>query len=179
MFLFPRLYALEDNSDGGQGGVGSLEHISVNERLAAYESWQGNSSSSEDEYDEVCDNGEDEVKSNEGDAQYVELDDDFEEFMSAPLAPMPQQEGDFVQPPVVPPVVVTAKEHKHSEADKDETISEPIPELLPRDRLAPLTAEKIEKIKKTMEGLNFKRTGPIAGIATKLQGQRIGDEIAN
>ena len=83
--------ALEDNSDGSQGGV--AEHISVNERLAAYESWQGNSSSSEDEHDEVCHNGEDEVKSNEGDAQYVELDDDFEEFMSAPLAPMPQQEG--------------------------------------------------------------------------------------
>ncbi len=153
--------------------------ISVNERLAAYESWQGNSSSSEDEedHDEGVQDGEWEMKDNE--EAYEELDDDFDEFMSAPLAPMPQQDGEIVQPPCAPvPVVHVGENYTHDEAEKEESVSVPILEPLPRDRLAPLTDEKIAKIKNTMAALNFKRTGPIENIASRLEGQRIGDEIS-
>ena len=169
----------EPQDDNSVSGSDEGDKRGVAERIAAYEHFGLDADSSSDEDDQ---DGDAEVKEEgEDDAPYAELDDgddDFEEFMSAPLDPMPQREGEVQEMPPAPPIVVTTEELQTDLIAEVKSESEQVPESLPRDRLAPLSAEKIDTIKSAMSRLNFKRTGPIASIASKLEGQRIGDEVA-
>ena len=156
------------NKQPGDGNDDEEEGHSVQGRVAAYQPWRGEELSSDEEEKE--DEGpEDEIKEEDPTPYSVlEDDDEFEDFQSAPMAPM----SVFTNGEASAAPLQQDEAEKLHEADEFST-----KESMPRERLAPLTKDNIAVIKNAMSKIKINRSGPIVGIAKKLEGQRIGDEV--
>lgn len=165
----------------------------TNQDKEVYYSSMLDSESSEEEVEEE---GEDEssaeVKIQEADNEEEEgevgdqytllgdsLDDDFDEFQtSEAFQPEISVGGSFEAPlaslaPVDSSGVGTAVESNSVRKDEKNEVTD----LQPAQRIAPLTADHVYRIKKAMEGVKITpRDGPIASLVQKLEGARVGDE---
>ena len=138
--------------------------------------------------DEVKSEDEDrekEVEDREEDGIYNILedegDDDFEEFQSSEsFQLMTSVAGEL---PSHETKVATKALHdtplspSFTNPSTAEEERETVPPQLPSDRIAPLTADHIAKIKAVMRPLKISaRSGPILDVVQKLEGARLGDE---
>lgn len=189
---------------GDEPQEGGGEDENSNQYKAAYYSTMlDNSSSDEEEGDGkegASDHGEgdeggkaqtpsDEVKSEDEEEEEEDAynlledndDDDFEEFQSSEtFQPMTsvtgappsvnKSEGHMPDDPPLPPSSIAT-------VDPTGDQGKVIPPQLPADRIAPLTADHIAKIKVAMGAVKISaRSGPILDVVNKLEGARLGDE---
>jgi hypothetical protein len=191
-----------DNSLLGSGGGSENnddEEGGNDHKLAYYTQPLENSSSDEEdnegteevkgaELDEGEENGGSDEEQPYGQLGDEDDDDDFEEFQSSSsFQPMEAVHDQPVTMPEAPPSCVNNASvdgdtclPPTAPAASDETSEEEtatIPQQLPSERIAPLTADRVEQIKKAMSNVKISpRSGPIVSIASKLEGVRVGDE---
>ena len=118
--------------------------------------------------------------------QYDLLEDEWNEFHSNESVQFAESANSDARPlPIathpstLPKISMSLKDVNNDEDSANALVNEDIPRnVLPAyQRIAPLTADHIFKIKEVMRGVKINpRSGPIVNIIEKLEGTRIGDE---
>ena len=130
----------------------------------------------------VCVNTNDDAK-----ADTISLEDQWNEFHSHESAQFAESANSDARPlPIathpstLPKISMSLKDVDNNDEDSKNALvnEETARNVLPAyQRIAPLTADHIFKIKEVMRGVKINpRSGPIVNIIEKLEGTRIGDE---